>query len=67
MPTESEEPSSSKRYAAPEDWPRFQDAIVRLYVEENKTLEEVRQYMEEHHDFLATYDTPRSSDIGEFH
>ncbi|KAI3325150.1 hypothetical protein HD806DRAFT_467502 [Xylariaceae sp. AK1471] len=54
MQLESEEPSSSKRYAAPEDWPRLQDAIVRLYVEENKTLEEVRQYMEEHHNFIAT-------------
>jgi hypothetical protein len=55
MQTEPAEPSSSKRYATPEDWPRLQDVIVRLYVEENKTLDEVRQYMEEHHDFIATY------------
>ncbi|KAI0540077.1 hypothetical protein GGR58DRAFT_499483 [Xylaria digitata] len=54
MQTEPRESSSSKRYAAPEDWPKFQDVIVRLYVEENKTLEEVRQYMEEKHDFIAT-------------
>ncbi|KAI2643383.1 hypothetical protein GGS21DRAFT_536817 [Xylaria nigripes] len=54
MQTESGESSSSKRYAVPEDWPKFQDVIVRLYVEENKTLEEVRQHMEEHHDFVAT-------------
>ncbi|KAI0397020.1 hypothetical protein F5Y17DRAFT_416871 [Xylariaceae sp. FL0594] len=47
-------PSSSKRYAATEDWLKFQDAIIRLYVDENKTLEEVRQYMEVHHDFVAT-------------
>ncbi|KAI1816671.1 hypothetical protein GGS20DRAFT_170737 [Poronia punctata] len=54
MQTESAEPSSSKRYATAEDWPKYQDVIVRLYVEENKTLEEVRQYMEDRHDFVAT-------------
>ncbi|KAI1181163.1 hypothetical protein F4777DRAFT_4475 [Nemania sp. FL0916] len=54
MQTESGEPSSPKRYAAPEDWPGVQDVIVRLYVEEKKTLGEVRQYMEENHDFIAT-------------
>ncbi|KAI0525600.1 hypothetical protein F5B22DRAFT_351078 [Xylaria bambusicola] len=54
MPTEAGESSSSKRYAAPEDWANLQDVIVRLYVEENKTLEEVRQHMEENHDFIAT-------------
>ncbi|KAI0967452.1 hypothetical protein F4678DRAFT_475174 [Xylaria arbuscula] len=54
MQTESGESSSSTRYATPEDWPKLQDVIVRLYVEENKTLEEVRQYMEENHDFVAT-------------
>ncbi|KAJ8133106.1 hypothetical protein O1611_g517 [Lasiodiplodia mahajangana] len=54
MQTESAEPSSSKRYATPDDWPKFQDVIVRLYVDENKTLEDVRQYMEEKHDFIAT-------------
>ncbi|KAI0444547.1 hypothetical protein F4803DRAFT_243502 [Xylaria telfairii] len=54
MQIESGESSSSKRYATAEDWPKFQDVIVRLYVEENKTLEEVRQYMEENHDFIAT-------------
>jgi len=56
MQAESAVPSSSKRYAATDDWPKYQDAITRLYVEENKTLEEVRQYMEDHHDFVATYD-----------
>ncbi|KAI0100117.1 hypothetical protein GGR51DRAFT_379897 [Nemania sp. FL0031] len=54
MQTESKEPSSSKRYATPDDWPKFQDVIVRLYVDENKTLEDVKQYMEEKHDFIAT-------------
>ncbi|KAI1124489.1 hypothetical protein F5Y10DRAFT_30084 [Nemania abortiva] len=54
MQTESGEPSSSKRYATPEEWPKFQDVIVRLYVDENKTLEDVRQYMEEKYDFVAT-------------
>lgn len=54
MQNESGESSSSKRYASPDDWPKYQDIIVRLYVEENKTLEEVRQNMEENHDFVAT-------------
>ncbi|KAI1283452.1 hypothetical protein F5Y07DRAFT_385816 [Xylaria sp. FL0933] len=54
MQTDSGESSSSKRYATPEDWPQLQDVIVRLYVEENKTLEEVKKYMEENHDFVAT-------------
>ncbi|KAI0814402.1 hypothetical protein GGR55DRAFT_431087 [Xylaria sp. FL0064] len=54
MQTDSGESSSSKRYATPEDWPQLQDVIVRLYVEENKTLEEVKKYMEEKHDFVAT-------------
>ncbi|KAI1181542.1 hypothetical protein F5B17DRAFT_273826 [Nemania serpens] len=54
MQTESGESSSPKRYANPEDWPTFQDVIVRLYVEQNKTLEEVRQHMEENHHFVAT-------------
>ncbi|GAP90972.1 hypothetical protein SAMD00023353_5100980 [Rosellinia necatrix] len=54
MQTEPAESSSSKQYATPEDWPKYQDIIVRLYVEENKTLEEVRQHMEENHDFVAT-------------
>ncbi|KAI0906420.1 hypothetical protein F4823DRAFT_78214 [Ustulina deusta] len=54
MQAEPGESSSSKKYATPEDWPKLQDVIVRLYVEENKTLEEVRQYMEENHDFVAT-------------
>ncbi|KAI1366538.1 hypothetical protein F5Y08DRAFT_128551 [Xylaria arbuscula] len=55
MQTEAGEPSSSpNRYATPQDWPKLQDVIVRLYVEENKTLEEVKQYMEECHGFVAT-------------
>ncbi|KAJ2975100.1 hypothetical protein NUW58_g8451 [Xylaria curta] len=54
MQTELGEPSSSKRYAAPEHWAKLQHVIVRLYVEENKTLEEVRQHMEENYDFIAT-------------
>lgn len=58
MQTEAGESSSSKKYATPEDWPKLQDVIVRLYVEENKTLEEVRQYMEENYDFVATYGNP---------
>ncbi|KAI8626294.1 hypothetical protein F5Y19DRAFT_226357 [Xylariaceae sp. FL1651] len=54
MQLDSADPSSSKRYATTEDWPKFQNVIVRVYVEENKTLEEVRQYMEEHYGFIAT-------------
>ncbi|KAI0150267.1 hypothetical protein GGR57DRAFT_202107 [Xylariaceae sp. FL1272] len=54
MQTEPTDTSTSKRYATSEDWARFQNVIVRLYVEENKTLDEVKQQMEENHGFVAT-------------
>lgn len=59
MPTDStEEALSSKRYATGDEWSQFQNLIVQLYVDENKTLDEVKQYMEERHGFLATYAWP---------
>ncbi|KAI1390681.1 uncharacterized protein F4822DRAFT_160646 [Hypoxylon trugodes] len=44
----------AKRYATAQDWSRLQDTILRLYLDEDKTLEEVKGHMEEHHDFFAT-------------
>ncbi|KAI1375079.1 hypothetical protein F4677DRAFT_140340 [Hypoxylon crocopeplum] len=44
----------AKRYAASQDWARLQVVIMRLYLDDDKTLEEVKAYMEEHHDFFAT-------------
>ncbi|KAI1455412.1 hypothetical protein F4805DRAFT_272730 [Annulohypoxylon moriforme] len=44
----------AKRYATTQDWTRLQDDIMRLYLDEDKTLEEVKSYMEEHHEFFAT-------------
>ncbi|KAI1206314.1 uncharacterized protein F4807DRAFT_235760 [Annulohypoxylon truncatum] len=44
----------AKRYATFQDWTRLQADIMRLYLDEDKTLEEVKSYMEEHHEFFAT-------------
>ncbi|KAI1499709.1 hypothetical protein F5X99DRAFT_267912 [Biscogniauxia marginata] len=46
--------SQAKRSTASEDWTRLQAIIMRLYLDEEKTLDQVRQYMEENHDFIAT-------------
>ncbi|KAI1330114.1 hypothetical protein F5Y16DRAFT_46294 [Xylariaceae sp. FL0255] len=54
MQADSSEPSLPKKYATTEDWSRLHDVIVQLYVEENKTLDDVKQYMEKEHGFLAT-------------
>ncbi|KAI1477580.1 hypothetical protein F4774DRAFT_193151 [Daldinia eschscholtzii] len=37
-----------------QDWARLQDVITRLYLDQDKTLEEVKSYMEEHHGFYST-------------
>ncbi|KAI0378128.1 hypothetical protein F5Y04DRAFT_163800 [Hypomontagnella monticulosa] len=44
----------AKRYATSEDWTRLQAIIMRIYLDEDKTVEEVKAYMEEHHEFFAT-------------
>ncbi|KAI0896225.1 hypothetical protein F4806DRAFT_54415 [Annulohypoxylon nitens] len=44
----------AKQYATSQDWTRLQADIMRLYLDEDKTLEEVKSYMEEHHEFFAT-------------
>ncbi|KAI2467908.1 hypothetical protein F4781DRAFT_288286 [Annulohypoxylon bovei var. microspora] len=44
----------AKQYATSEDWSRLQAIIMRLYLDEDKTLEELKSYMEEHHEFFAT-------------
>ncbi|KAI0835706.1 hypothetical protein F5Y06DRAFT_288853 [Hypoxylon sp. FL0890] len=44
----------AKQYATSQDWTRLQSIIMRLYLDEEKTLEEVKSYMEEHHEFFAT-------------
>ncbi|KAI5865397.1 hypothetical protein GGS23DRAFT_425475 [Durotheca rogersii] len=43
-----------KRYATSHDWARLQAIIMRLYLDEDKTLDEVKSHMEEHHGFFAT-------------
>ncbi|KAI1411876.1 hypothetical protein F5Y13DRAFT_164519 [Hypoxylon sp. FL1857] len=43
-----------KQYATSQDWTRLQSVIMRLYLDEDKTLEEVKSHMEEHHEFFAT-------------
>ncbi|KAI5920274.1 hypothetical protein F4810DRAFT_723602 [Camillea tinctor] len=54
MKDEPPKPSQTKRSAASEDWTRLRAIIMRLYLDEEKTLDQVRQYMEENHDFYAT-------------
>jgi len=44
----------SQSYAQPEDWARHKATISRLYRDEGKTLDEVREYMETMHNFRAT-------------
>ncbi|KAI1799766.1 hypothetical protein F4811DRAFT_75169 [Daldinia bambusicola] len=42
------------RHTTTQDWTRLQNVITRLYLNEDKTLEEVKSYMEEHHGFYST-------------
>ncbi|KAI1768023.1 hypothetical protein GGR53DRAFT_32231 [Hypoxylon sp. FL1150] len=46
--------TTAKHYATAQDWTRLQTVIMRLYLDEDKTLEEVKAHMEEHHDFTTT-------------
>lgn len=41
-------------YANAEDWDVHQATITRLYLYEEKTLKEVKKYMEYSHGFFAT-------------
>ncbi|RYO78917.1 hypothetical protein DL764_010072 [Monosporascus ibericus] len=43
--------------ATSEDWERLRDVVTRLYIEEDKTVGEVKRYMERHHNFFATIAT----------
>ncbi|KAI0598872.1 hypothetical protein F4775DRAFT_163438 [Biscogniauxia sp. FL1348] len=54
MKDELPKPSQTKRPIALEDWTRLRAVIMRLYLDEEKTLDQVKQYMEENHDFSAT-------------
>lgn len=42
------------RYAKPSEWAAQKDIIKRLYLDENKTLDEVRRVMTDEHQFYAT-------------
>ncbi|KAI0139485.1 hypothetical protein F4776DRAFT_590626 [Hypoxylon sp. NC0597] len=44
----------AKQYATSQDWDRLQSVIMRLYLDEDKTLEEVKLDMERDHEFFAT-------------
>ncbi|KAI8961495.1 hypothetical protein F5Y11DRAFT_224726 [Daldinia sp. FL1419] len=41
-------------HTATQDWARFRNVITKLYLDQDKTLEEVKSYMEEHHEFHST-------------
>jgi hypothetical protein len=47
-------PSTEARWASSEDWERHRQEITTLYKEGNKTLKEVTEHMEKHHQFHAT-------------
>lgn len=57
--------TTAKHNATAQDWTRLQTVIMRLYLDEDKTLEEVKSYMEEHHDFTTTYVGPTIGDQDE--
>ncbi|KAK0621870.1 Clr5 domain-containing protein [Bombardia bombarda] len=42
------------KYAAQDDWETHRPTITRLYLDEHKTLREVKKHMETHHFFFAT-------------
>lgn len=42
------------RYAKPSEWAAHKDLIRRLYLDENKTLDEVRRIMADENQFHAT-------------
>lgn len=46
-------PSRKIQYPSKEEWKRHKDEIVRLYVTEDRRLEDVRQLMEHEHNFKA--------------
>jgi hypothetical protein len=44
----------NKQYAKPSEWEPHRATIKRLYLDEDRTLKEVKSYMEETYDFHAT-------------
>lgn len=40
---------------SPEEWDKWRSEITRLYLEENRTLLQVMEYMVKEHQFKATY------------
>ncbi|RYP47727.1 hypothetical protein DL768_006263 [Monosporascus sp. mg162] len=53
----SQAPSPLHKPATSEDWERLRDVVTRLYIDEDKTVGEVKRYMERHHNFFATIAT----------
>ncbi len=46
--------ATGRKWPLPEDWERHSGLIKRLYVDEDKTLNEVMAIMEEYHGHRAT-------------
>jgi len=46
--------------AASLDWGKHKDEILDLLITQNKTVRQVMEYMEEEHNFKATYVHPLS-------
>jgi hypothetical protein len=43
------------------DWENKEEMCYRMYIEEKKSLEEIMEYMKEHHKFAPRYATRRTS------
>ena len=46
------------RYATAEDWERYRATFTRLYLDEEKTLKEVKYIMKDKYGFIATWVSP---------
>ncbi|KAI0015976.1 hypothetical protein F4780DRAFT_32135 [Xylariomycetidae sp. FL0641] len=53
MESSHPEDAVDKPDASSESWERLKSTIMRLYIDDDKTLEEVRQHLEEHYGFYA--------------
>ena len=59
-PSGSPVPSPSQEITASQEWENLRHVITALYIDEDKTVDEVKRHMEEHHGFFATCVFPRT-------
>ncbi|KAI1342179.1 hypothetical protein F5Y15DRAFT_374425 [Xylariaceae sp. FL0016] len=54
MEAGSSDIASARRWATAEEWTRLQPVIMKLYIDEDLCLEDVKAHMAQHHHFFAT-------------